>query len=127
MAHGGPEGSASHQAARMVSEENVNAETLLTDVYRLAGAGEIDAALDLIYKTIDDMMFDGNLDDVDEILRRADVTSVDASIVLGFLAITLPVANRLKHRSAYFAKTKTHLARSHSPDDVASMFVGLER
>lgn len=100
---------------------------LLERAYDLVAADEIDAALDVIYQEIDGMMCAGKRDEIDAVLRSSDVARLDGSVMLGFLAITLPYANRLNDRFAYFGRVKTRLESMHSPDEVAAMLHGLER
>ena len=93
-----------HQCAGFVTVDVSSAEierspvSFVKRATRLDELGQTDSALDLLYDSIDGMIRNGKLRELDSILAmiREDDFSVD--MLLGFLTATLPARNRLGSR-----------------------------
>ena len=70
----------------------------------------IDDELDLIYDSIDSLLFDGNFEFVDECLRIIDCEKIDTDLLLGWATITFAARSKLSHRKE-FMKRMSHIIR----------------
>jgi hypothetical protein len=91
---------------------------------RLDEKGHTDAALDLIYDSVDELMRKGEFPQLDSMLSKVEPASLSADILLGILTATLPARSRLAARRDLFRKAESVLkARS---DWQEGLLVGLE-
>lgn len=101
--------------ARLVGSEGQaqsfsgEAEGFLKRAIRLDGKGHVDAALDLIYDSIDEMLLHGNFAEVDMLLSDAPVNDLSVDLLLGLLTATLPARSKLTHRLDFLNQTRASL------------------
>lgn len=76
----------------------------ISDAQQLVGVGRIEAALDLIYDRIDEMMRQSNLAELDRVLSRLAVAELSFHVLLGVLTATLPIRTRLPSRPGLFGR-----------------------
>jgi hypothetical protein len=95
-----------------------------------SGFSRADLALDLIYDTVDTMMENGELMELDEILKEAlnilHESKLSLNVALGLLTITLPVKTRLPHRYHFFTAIMEELKARRGEDAAKSLLNGLE-
>lgn len=85
-------------------------KSLVADAKQLASDGLIDAALDLLYDSVDEMLWkDDDLSQLDSILTDIEVEGLSVDILLGILTATLPAKGRLTARGKFFDKIKREL------------------
>ena len=77
-------------------------ESFILRAQRLDNHGRTDAALDLIYDSIDDLMRNEEFPRLDSILARISITDLSTDILLGILTATLPAKSRLPARAELF-------------------------
>jgi hypothetical protein len=71
---------------------------------RLDEKGRTDAALDLIYDWVDEMLRNEKMVELDSALTKLSVADLSTDLLLGVLTATLPARNRLPSRSRLFAE-----------------------
>jgi hypothetical protein len=84
-------------------------ESFLNHARRLADRGHIDAALDIIYDQVDEMLLAGKFDDVDHLLGGIDVGMLSVDLLIGILTATLPARQRLANRPLFYARVEQAL------------------
>lgn len=75
----------------------------------LTSFGRVDAALDIIYRAIDDLMTKGELENLNSILENIDISRYSSDIWLAILTATLPVKSKLPSRKAFFQTVEREL------------------
>jgi hypothetical protein len=91
---------------------------------RLEKLGQVDAALDLVYDQIDEMLNTGKLEQVNRLLANAEVGSLSADVLLGLLTVTLPARSKLPARGPFFQEVAKVL--KHRQELEEGLLVGLE-
>ncbi len=84
-------------------------ESFLDGARRLESRGAVDAALDLIYDQVDEMLKAGKFDQVNQLLSTVEANSLSLDLLLGLLTVTLPARCRLPARSRLFREAETVL------------------
>lgn len=78
---------------------------------RLAQAGHIDAALDLIYDRVDNLLSTGRFHDLDSILGKISLSNLTVDVLLGLLTSTLPGKTKLRFRTVFFHKVEEEIKK----------------
>ena len=99
-------------------------QELVKDAERFIEKGQVDAALDLIYSTVDRMLKAQKLSEVDAILTATPFRSTSLEILISLLTVTLPVRIKLPSRPKFFRAVE-EVAREDSRWS-SSQLVGLE-
>src|SRR6266436_6087207 len=73
-------------------------ETFVSRAHRLDTARHHNAALDLIYDSMDEMMRKGEFDSLNSLLANINVADLSVDLLLGLLTATLPAKSRLPSR-----------------------------
>jgi hypothetical protein len=81
-------------------------DKFLQPVTRLEQHGHIDAALDVLYDRVDDLLKAHQFGAVDDLLREANVGSLSVDVLLGLLTATLPARSKLSARAKFFAEAQ---------------------
>jgi len=76
--------------------------TWLVDALDADGRGESSAALDIIFRKMDQLLRDGNFPEVDRVVRCAPIEGTSLTVLLGLLSITLPASQHLPSRDSFF-------------------------
>lgn len=97
----------------------------LNYLYDILALGDIDKALDFIFREIDRLLSVGQLTSVDAILAAIDFEKLDLDSQLGFLTATLPVKEYLKNREAFYQKVKQFI-KNELKEDTAALLSGLK-
>ncbi len=107
------------------SAADLNApESFVARAQRLDQAGHGDAALDLIYDSVDELMRSGALGQLDALLAHLAVADLSTDILLGILTATLPARTSLPARRKLFPEIEHALrGRGHHEDGILT---GLE-
>lgn len=100
--------------------------TLLDRIYATHDAGQTDAALDLIYDTIDELLTAGKFEAVDRILWNLRTRPPKTDILLGFLTVTLPARSRLAWRAPIVEVSRCHLGATCEAEEAGRLLKGLE-
>lgn len=116
---------AARRLASSTAPVTPEAAQLVTEVERLDAADELDDALDVLYRTVDEMMRRGHFADVDDMLARVDVTALSPTMMIGWLSITLVAGCLLANRSAFVARVRKRLTEI-DPVGVERLLAGLE-
>jgi hypothetical protein len=90
----------------------------------LATRGRTDAALDLIYDSVDALMRKGQFSKLDSILSGSSVANLTVDVLLGLLTATLPARNRLVSRKPMFLRIEDTLKERGQLDP--GLLAGLE-
>ena len=85
----------------------------------------IDAVLDSLYDDIDDALLAGRFDEVDEKIRGLDVAALPVEVLLGWLTITHPAAEKLPARAGLEIATIRRLTKESGVDGARALLVGL--
>lgn len=99
---------------------------VLTELYRLGKLGKTDAALDLLYDTIDDLLLDHQYAECEKYLREMDPEELPNTVLVGLLTITFAARNFLRERSNAYGRIARKLSQTMSPEQVAATLRGLE-
>lgn len=94
------------------------------DAQRLAETGRVEAALDLIYEHLDEMMRRGELGNLDGILCGLPVADLPTDVLLGILSASLPMRARVSSRADFFSKVEKTLKERGEWE--AGLLTGLE-
>lgn len=93
----------------------------------LSRARELDAALDLVFDHLDDLMLSKRFADVSQILARVPVDTLDPAILVGFLTITAPARAALgAARPAFVARVREELDKRMPGGEATRVLAGLE-
>jgi hypothetical protein len=84
-------------------------DKFLQPVTQLEKRGNVDAALDVLYDRVDDLLKAKQFPAVDDLLRQANVGSISVDVLLGLLTATLPARSKLAARSRFFADVEASL------------------
>lgn len=98
--------------------------TLLEGSVALARLGNVDAALDLLYDRVDELLCGGNFEEIDRMLREASPTVMPTELAIGVLTASLPARGRLRFRGVFFDKVEQLLEQRGERD--ARLLRGLE-
>lgn len=74
-----------------------------------------DQRLDEIHDQMDDLLYAGKFDDVDEIFRTADVNRLDVDEMLGLLVSTIGARSKLTARKEFVSRVKAKIAELAEP------------
>ena len=91
---------------------------------RLDTSGYRNAAMDLLYERIDQVMRDGDFDVLDSVLKTLDAEHLSLDVILGVLTATLPARRRLPTRKTFFQEAERTLRARGEYDD--GILTGLE-
>lgn len=105
-------------------ETGTGLENTIDRAIKLDQRGNTDAALDLLYDTVDDQMRKGRFDDLSNIFASANADTLSVDVILGLLTATLPARCRISERTNFFDKAKHSLAKRGLLTD--DLLVGLE-
>lgn len=81
-------------------------DTFLLRAQKLDEHGQTDAALDLIYDQVDELMQRGEFDRLNSLLKTVNTDELSTDLLLGILTSTLPARNKLTERRSFFAAAK---------------------
>jgi len=93
----------------LTPREERRGEAFVDRARRLDAMGRTDAALDLLYDAIDQLMRQSKFDELDTILPGVPIAECSLDLLLAFLTATLPARIRLSSRPKFFADVKSEL------------------
>lgn len=104
------------RAVRLVAnataaELGTTAEPFLRRAQRLDDQGSTDAALDLLYDSIDELMRTGRHSTINSIFCEISPTNLSLDLLLGILTATLPARSRLPARAKFLEAVREELRR----------------
>jgi len=111
-------------SAQEVCGSTATAESFLDCARRLDQHGQTDAALDIIFDQIDEMLLAGEFEPVDQLLMEIMPSDYSVELLLGLLTVTLPAKNRLCNRVAFFERVRQSLQEHGETDE--GLLVGLD-
>ena len=92
----------------------------MNDIY----SDNLDAALDAVLKTFDDLFLAGKFDEANSFLMEIDVNRLSVSLMVGILTATLPAKTQLPSRPTFVATIEAAL-RQIEPQRVERLLIGL--
>lgn len=104
--------------------EDTERESLMRRVKHLDDQGQTDAALDLLYDSVDELMQAGRFPDLDMLIRDIPVATTSVDILLGLLTSTLPARSKLPSRPRFFEAVSS--AVRDRGEDEQGLLAGLE-
>ena len=85
---------------------------LFARLEQLSRAGELDAALDLVFDQVDDLLLSERFPEVNRLLREVPVATLDSSILIGLLTVTGPAREALREaRPAFVTRVREELEK----------------
>jgi hypothetical protein len=102
----------------------VASETFLSRAHHLDTLGKTDAALDVVYESVDQLMRTGRFDELDEIVKHLQVVDFSRDLLLGILTATLPAKSRLPSRTELFRHAEKALRERGEYEE--GLLIGLE-
>ena len=91
---------------------------------KLIANGEVDRGLDILYGTVDDILYSGDYSTLDSAFENIDASTAPLDFLLGMLTASLPVKTRLPSRAAFFSKVKDVITARDDYED--GLLTGLE-
>jgi hypothetical protein len=91
---------------------------------KLIAANSVEAALDLIYDRVEELLCTNRLFELDEVLRHIKVRETSLDTLISMLTTTLPVRGQLSSRKRFFNDVKEAAHERGELDD--SLLAGLE-
>lgn len=104
--------------------QDAHRNTFLGRAQRLDGLGQIDAALDLIYDSIDEILRHGQFSKLDSLLEQTLIEDQSTDLLLGLLTSTLPARSKLSSRKKFFSEVEVCLENREELED--GLLTGLE-
>lgn len=108
----------------------ISVTSFLYNVYAY-DKGEEDDALDYLMSVIEDELWAGDEAKqwpwIEEVLETLDLAQVDDSVICGFMAMCLPIRNRVKGWKAFTDRCRAHMALSHDAEETNAIMLGFER
>ena len=112
-------------AGSIVPETDANERPLwLDDVYSLVVKSKPDAAVDVLFARIDELLTRRDFDRCDSLLRAVDLGRLDTNLMVALLSITLPASSKLKARVEVVDKIEKQL-REKAPERAERLLSGL--
>lgn len=69
-----------------------------------ADGSNLDAALDIIFDEVDEMLLAGEYDRLNRLLAEMSTGAIPVELLLGVLTATLPARHRLPNRASFLAR-----------------------
>lgn len=107
-----------------ISVRGKTTESFLDRAQRLDKHGRVDAALDLIYDSVDEMMRSGDFNKLDALLTRLQLSELSTDLLIGLLTATLPARGRLATRKSFFCRVEEILRQRGEYEN--SLLMGLD-
>lgn len=101
-------------------------EEFMVRLESMSRAGKLDAALDLVFDHVDELLLAGRFPEVNRFLCGVPVEKLDPAILIGSLTITGPARTALDARPAFVRRVQAQLRESMPPEDLARVMLGLE-
>jgi hypothetical protein len=98
--------------------------TWLGDVYSLVARNRFDAAIDILFRNVDELLLTGQFNRCNDLLRAIDLGRLDTNLLVGTLSITVSAADKLPGR-AHFVERVAKRLESMAPGRVERLLVGL--
>lgn len=103
----------------------LNRAALFDRAQQLAESGRVDAALDLVYEHVDELLLAGDFAAVSALLVQCEPSNLSTPVLLAILTSTLPARHKLlRARSDAFARIERTLRDRGEPSE--ELLVGLE-
>lgn len=99
-------------------------ESFVERAQRLDSFGQTDAALDLIYDSIDELMRESLFSELDHVLSQVPVRRTSTDVLIGLLTATLPARTKLQNRGQLFRDVERELRERGEMED--NLLTGLE-
>jgi hypothetical protein len=96
----------------------------LPEVYSLVESGNPEAAADLVFDNIDELLSAGDFPRTNELLQMVDVKRLDTNLMISFLAITLAAKSKLPSRAPLLRRVEARLIQF-EPDRVEGLLATL--
>jgi hypothetical protein len=106
------------------SRDAVARSSFLDRARRLGNVGQTDAALDIIFDQIDELLLSRDFARVDELLSTTLANDLSADLLLGILTATLPAKSHLVQRTTFYEQVEAALRERGELED--DLLVGLE-
>lgn len=94
-----------------------DAESFVDRASRLDSAGHSDAALDLLYDSVDEMLRRSEFARLDSILNNTAVADCSPNTLIGLLTASLPARSRLPSRKEFYAAVERALRQRGEYED----------
>jgi len=107
-----------------VSSRGTECESFVRRSQRLDEQGRTDAALDLIYDSIDERLRNSQFPEIDTILAQLPTNELSTDILLGLLTATLPARRKLDARRTFYCEVENSLKQRGEYED--GLLTGLE-
>ena len=99
----------SEPTTAVLERQATQLDKFLQPVTRLEKQGHIDAALDVLYDRVDDLLKAKQFPAVDDFLRHANVGTLSVDVLLGLLTATLPARSKLPARAKFFGDVEASI------------------
>ena len=87
---------------------------------------DIDKATDFIFEEFDDLFWAGEFQECDEILASINLETLDPTLSMAFLTITLAAKSKLLQRQAFYDKVEEIFLAQRGEEKTKRLLGGLE-
>lgn len=101
------------------------ADLFLKSVESTTKAGNLQAAIVLVYRRIGDLLANGQTEECNELLARVNVHTTDLDVLLAFLMATVMEREKLSARSPLYAATRSRFLRELGETETKKVFDNL--
>jgi hypothetical protein len=99
----------------------------LKKIYTLVEQAETDAAVDILYECIDDLLLAGQFEDIDTLFTCIDLTKLNTEMILAILSVTAAGSKVLSERLSFGARARARLIElGHTGDKLEQLLTGLK-
>ena len=96
-----------------------------SSILSLQKQGKIDSALDVLYKSIPNLLFEEKYSIINDILLDTFLSHLNDDLQLGLLVVTKPWKNKLPLRMRFYTQVRSNFLRSKKPETVDKILKGL--
>ena len=107
-------------------EDKIFEFKLKTNLKNLQLKGRINAALAILFDTLEDELINKNYSKCDRFLSSVEVSDFDPKLLIGILTITFPWKKELLFRESLFVDISNYIHHIFPRDEAKSILIGLE-
>ncbi len=96
------------------------------EVCGLAGRGEEDRAIDVIFEHVNSLLIEGRFEACDRILAEVEIARIPPVLMISFLTITAAAKPQLHNRDSFFRNVAGVIARERGARAAERLLDGLE-
>jgi len=100
-------------------------ETWLNEIYQLDLDDKTDAAIDVLFDHVDDLLSAGEFDQCDEVLKDLDPNRLSNALIVAVLSITKAAGGHLPSRFHFAERSRASLSQRIGPLRIEALLANL--